>query len=293
MSKPMKPEAIDINQVAHDKMKIKKYKTGQESKQVRMWYSDKKSELLVQTPKSKVPFGLSIRTKGDKKEENENDKYMKGRGFIWPTDPSEKYELSFNADGTDELKEFKKFMITLNDKNVKYIHTQSLDWWGKKMSEETICELGYGSLIKESKDKTYPDRFKAKLPFYEGKPQFKVYNQLNQLIEWVTFQEGKPPVLDWSWCVRGMYVETIIECEGLWDVNKKVYCTWKVRQIRVTPPDVLQDCAFDDTPSAISSSVAVPASAVPASVHAPPHDDLHVEDDDDEEEDLDEDDGDA
>ena len=291
-NKPMKPSAVEVSKVVNDKMKTKKYQNGQEARNAKMWYSDKKLEFRIQTPLAKVPFGLTIGTK-DEKKEGKKEKYMKGRGPKWSIVSGEKYSFDFNVDGTPELEEFKKLVQEMDEKNIKYIHSQSEEWWKKKMSEESIRDMGYGSMIKEDKEGEYPDRFKLKLPFYEGKPLFKLYDENNKKIDWVSHEEGKDPVLDWSWAQRGMHIEAIMECEGLWEVNKKVYCTWKALQIRFIPTEDLDECAFDDSgngPAAaeddeVDSAVASKTKAKPK---AKDEDDTKVEDDDAEEEDEEE-----
>ena len=243
-NKPLKPVAINIDKVGHDKLKTKKYKNGQESKQARMTYD--KVEFRIQTPLAEVPFGL---TKG---EELDKD----GNPVKNSTKPI-KYSLDFNVAGPPagsvELEEFSKVMKTLDTKTVNYIVSQSQEWWGKKGTAENIAEYVYSSVIKQDKKGEYPDRFKIKLPLFEGKPRFKVYDEHNKLVDWVKSEEGpdgkEVVTLEWEkWAQPHMKIEAIIECEGLWEVNKKVFCTFKALQIRVHPPETLPDCAFDDGP---------------------------------------------
>lgn len=237
-SKPLKPASIDLTKIAHDKLKVKKYKNGQESKQVRMTYD--KTEFRIQTPIAKVPFGLTVG------EELDNE----GKPIKDSKKPK-KYSLDFNIGGTPQLEEFKEIMKKLDHKNIEHIVSQSQEWWGKKFTTEMITELCYGSLIKADKKGDYPDRFKVKLPFFEGVPRFKVYDEHNKIVEWCKIEEGKAPVIDWSWAKNHMQIEAIIECEGLWEVNKKVYCTFKALQIRVRQPEELPECAFDDIPAVV------------------------------------------
>jgi hypothetical protein len=259
MSKPLKPGQIDVSKIAHDKLKLKKYKNGQESKQVRMTYD--KKEFRIQTPLAKVPFGL---TTG---EELDNE----GKPVKNSIKPK-KYSLDLQFDAGTKLGEFKEAMKNVDNLNIQHILGQSKEWWGKQFTKDAVEDVCYGSLIKADKKGEYPDRFKIKLPFYDGAPRFKVYNNRNEEIQWCTLEEGKPPVLDWSWAQPYMQVEAIVECEGLWEVNKKVFCTFKAIQLRITPPEGLPDCAFVDD-------------AAPASESMPKQDDVKVEDDDDEEED--------
>jgi hypothetical protein len=273
-NKPLKPVAINIDKVGHDKLKTKKYKNGQESKQARMTYD--KVEFRIQTPLAEVPFGL---TKGE-----ELDK--EGKPVKNSTKPI-KYSLDFNVmgppAGTVDLDEFKKAMKKLDTKTIDYIVSQSELWWGKKGTAENIAEYVYSSVIKQDKKGEYPDRFKIKLPLFEGKPKFKVYDENNKIVEWVKSEEvdGKEVVtLEWEkWAQPHMKIEAIVECEGLWEVNKKVFCTFKALQIRVHPPETLPECAFDDGPVKAKTEAKTEEG----------EEDLKVEDDDEDAEDAEED----
>lgn len=250
-SKPMKPVDIDLSKINIDKLKVKKYQNGQETKQCRITYdfgNSNKKEFYVLTPLATVPFGLTIA------KENEGEAPRKFK----------KYSLDFNVSGTPELDEFRQLIEKFDNKNIDYILSQSAAWWGKSASgkpysRDTIADACYGSMIKRTPEEKgdYPDRFKMKLPFYEGMPRFKVYDAQNKEIKWVKQSvEGEPPELDWSWAQQNMQIEAIMECEALWEVNKKVYCTFKAKQIRVYPPVTLQECAFGDPIETVTKSVA-------------------------------------
>ena len=289
-NRPMKPNVVDLNKVVYDKMKKKVYKTGNDSKQAKMSYTDDagtKVGFRIQTPMSKVPFEVSDGTKKKKdgEEDEENDKDEKKPKF-------KKYSLDFRVEGNPELLEFKNFLLSLDEKNVQHIVSQSQEWWGKKMSEDSVRDLGYSSMIKSDDKKEHPDRFRLKLPMdFDGLPLFKVYDENDKKIQWVTKEEGKPPVLDWSWAKKDMHIETLMECEGLWIVDRKVYCTFKALQIRVYPPEDLEDCAFDNSGREQAEIKEVKPKSVKEtketkSATKDDEADLKVEDDDDDEEEV-------
>ena len=241
MSKPLKAEQIDISKVCIDKLKVKKYeKTGLETKHCRMTYSfdGNKKELFVKVPLTVVPFGRTVA----KEYENEAPRKFK------------KYSLDFNVSGTPELEVFASKIEELDNKNIDFILSQCQSWWGKTPSgkpwnRDIIQDSSYTSLIKKTPEEKgdYPARFKMKLPFYDGVPRFKVYDANNNKINWVKEgKNGEDTELDWSWAQPNMKIEAIMVAEGLWEVNKKVFCTFRAEQIRVHPPDTLKECAFDD-----------------------------------------------
>jgi hypothetical protein len=98
-----------------------------------------------------------------------------------------------------------------------------------------------------------------KLPFYNGEPRFKVYDQNNKKILIGTSthgdKEGDFEDNAKNWAQPGMQIEAVMELEALWEVNKNVYCTAKAVQIRVHPPASLPECAFDDPVSVVPSTV--------------------------------------
>ena len=66
-----------------------------------------------------------------------------------------------------------------------------------------------------------PDRFKFKLPMWEGKPLFKVEDNEGNPITICDTVNGET-VMNWDWAQSGMEITAIVECEGLWIVNKNV-----------------------------------------------------------------------
>lgn len=274
MSKPMKPMNLDIAKINIDPLKDKTYKNGQKTKQCRITYdfgSGVKKEFNVRTPLATVPYGLSIA------KENEGEAPRKFK----------KYSLDFEVVGTPELDVFRKKIQEFDEKNIDFITSNAKEWWGKAPSgkpwdRDMIQNLCYGSMLKKTPEEKgdYPERFKLKLPFYEGIPKFTLYDENNKDVKWVTNgKEGEPPTLDWSWAQRNMRIEAIMECEALWEVNKKVYCTFKAIQVKIYPPTGLRanEFAEDDNDNDNGNSTSLSASTVTGVK-------VKVEDDDEEEE---------
>jgi len=237
MIKPQKPNEIDFTKLSHSKLKIKKAEKGRpESKQVRITYD--KQELRVRTPLAVVPFGVTLPM--DDKDGN--------------TSKVKKYSFEINVD--DKVEEFRNAMNTLDRKNIEYIFSQADEWWekGKYTSASEIEKHVYQKLIKKDKKGEYADRFKMKLPFRDGVPDFKVFNEKNEPVPFPSKKladESEHPEKVWfPWATKRMQLEAIIECEGLWVVNEKIYCTFKVLQVRFKSPAQLAENGFieDDEP---------------------------------------------
>jgi hypothetical protein len=234
--KPIKLEDLDIDKIIVNNLVLKTYKSGNKSKQCSITYDYGNGiigECLIKAPVGIAPFGISV---GKEREGEAPSKYKK-------------YYADMNL--VKDSVVFNKFK-EIDNKMVEAIVTKSEEWWGKKFSKETVETATYNSLIKISEN-NYPERYRVKCPFYEGKPQFKVFDQYNKKISWVTDNENGPPELDWSLLgQRNIGLETVFKIESLMDVNKKVFCILKALQFRVHPPVALADCAFDDPVDPVS-----------------------------------------
>ena len=210
----VRSQDINIGNINHDK--LKKRPSG--AKSVRMTYEG--HNLMIQLDRTRVPFGVSVY---DKDPENV------------------KYSLEVSLGGNEKMEQFREVLESIDNSNVDYCSDSSQAWWGKKMSKDVMVEGEvYKSLIKVNLDENgmpkgdHPPRFKVKLPMYDGKPMFKVFGNDKKEIVFATKDPDTGEVeLDWSWARNGMEIKVLVECEGLWVVDKKIFCTWRAVQIRV------------------------------------------------------------
>jgi Family of unknown function (DUF5871) len=188
----------------------------------------KGSPIVLQTPEMIAPYGVS----------NWNDD---GKG-------PDKYslDLSFKGkDGRPNLQTFFDKMVALDKKLVKDGVDNSMTWLNKKYTSVDVVDALYTPMVKYSKDKTtgeindkYPPVFKMKIPFVNNTFQCEVFDgernkaDLKQLIDAGAF--------------KGAKVTAIIQCLGIWVVGGKYGCTWKVLQMRVTPPQTIKGYAFKE-----------------------------------------------
>lgn len=243
INKPLFPKEIDTSKIVIDSIKKKIFKNSKESKSCRVTYdfgNKNYGEFHIRVPKAHAPYGLSTMEEKDKDGN---------------TDPSKpvKYSISVNVDGTPEIEEFKKKLFELDDRVIDHIlknaNEDSKEWWGKPGGKDWTREqvsMTYNSLIKESKQESYSGTFKFKLPIFEQKPTFKVFDHNNKEINLIKTNEKGVSSIDWSWAKRNMTVEAIITCDSLWIVDKKVYCSFKAQQLKVYPPTGLRDNEFSE-----------------------------------------------
>jgi hypothetical protein len=176
----LKPKDIDVNRVIFDEPKVNK----NQGTNVPMRYRHKdgtEERLYIQTPKLKVPFGLSLpmadnKDGGETKNEDNSNRYS--------------IEPSFgNYKGNKKLEEFHNAMEKL-DNCIKTAGGKNAMLWNIDNDDEELhgkaLDKCYRSIFKYSRDKQtkkfntdYPPRFRAKLKtigkystlFYDKKQQ--------------------------------------------------------------------------------------------------------------------------
>ena len=77
---------------------------------------------------------------------------------------------------------------------------------------------------------------KVKVPWKDGKFDCDAYDSKRQLI-----QDDLSNVL-----VKGSQVQALIQCVGIWFAGGKYGCSWKVVQMKVTPPAGIHGYSFID-----------------------------------------------
>jgi hypothetical protein len=230
MGEPVAIKAYEFDpaQLKHATMKANKSKTdpSKETKQVRMTYGPGNSFLRVKVAKARLPFGLTT------SKDDDPSKYKK-------------YSISISLDDENpELVKFKEMLLKIDAINLKQTMEKCKEWFGDAKISADAAKERYESMIKYPKEEgsTYAPTFKIKLNVYKGDPAFRLYNDKNKKMKWVS-GESPNTELDWSWADKKSNVETVIDCEGLYIVGKKVYCCWRAYQIKSYPPTE-DDCLF-------------------------------------------------
>jgi hypothetical protein len=228
------PSEIDVSKVSYDKKKALA-----QGEICRAYYDNK--NFNVQGPRMVVPFGLGIpNPKNAKPSDSEGDKF-------W---------LDFSLDTRDpKTADFKKVIERLDDYNVEYIANHSEEFFGDKFSADDIRKhKKYTSMVKMRFDPNnpkvrltdYPDKFRSKLRFTKGKPDFQVVNDKMEEIHfsrkvgedkyeynfnWAGVPEGKRPGEEGH---KRFEAIPIIQCEGFYIIGRlQVHCNWRVKMLRV------------------------------------------------------------
>ena len=178
--------------------------------------------LILQTPKMSMPWGMG-------KYDGDVPKYS--------------LDLSFKGmDNSEALQSFYSALNQLDEKLVEDGVSNSMQWFKKKKQTKEVCKALYAPQIKVSKDKNgepdgkYPPTMKVKVPWRDGSFQCDAYDSKRQLI-----QDDLSNVL-----VKGSQVQALIQCVGIWFAGGKYGCSWKVVQMKVTPPAGIHGYSFID-----------------------------------------------
>jgi hypothetical protein len=187
-----------------------------------------RSPIVIQTPEMVAPYGVS----------NWNDD---GKG-------PDKYTLDLSFKGKEireKLNEFFEKMVALDKKLVQDGVDNSMTWLKKKISSADVVEALYTPIVKYAKDKStgeitdkYPPSMKLKLPFINGVFQCEVYDTKRK-------QVNLKELID-NGSLKGAKVTAIIQCQGIWVAGGKYGCSWKVLQMRVSPPQTIKGYAFKE-----------------------------------------------
>jgi hypothetical protein len=187
-----------------------------------------RSPIVLQTPEMIAPYGVS----------NWNDD---GKG-------PDKYslDLSFKGkEGRPNLSTFFEKMVELDKKLIQDGVDNSMTWLKKKYNSVDVVEALYTPMVKYAKDKTtgeitdkYPPVFKLKIPFVNSAFQCEVYDNKRKTVD-------LKQLID-SGAFKGAKVTAIIQCLGIWVAGGKYGCSWKVLQMRVSPPQTIKGYAFKE-----------------------------------------------
>lgn len=180
---------------------------------------------IVQTPKMILPYNLSAYER-----EGAPTKYS--------------IELSFrDLDSNPKVQQFYENFEKLDELIVDEGVKNSWTWLQKKKAHKDVISALFSPHIKFSRDKEtgevdgkYPPTMKVKLPFWDGKASFKMYD--------FSHKELDRPMEELF--VKGAQVQVLMKCSGIWVVGGKFGCSWNISQVMVDAPATIKSYAFID-----------------------------------------------
>lgn len=193
-----------------------------------IYMSLNRSPIVLQTPEMVAPYGHNLYNDDGKGP----DRYS--------------LDLSFKGkEARENLNTFFEKMVALDKKLVQQGFENSMTWLKKKYSSVDVVEALYTSMVKYAKDKNtgeitdkYPPTFKLKLPYVNGAFQCEVYDNKRNAV-------NLKELID-NGSLKGAKVTAIIQCTGIWVAGGKYGCSWKVLQMKVSPPAAIKGYAFKE-----------------------------------------------
>jgi hypothetical protein len=173
------------------------------------------NKLLLQTPEMVAPFGMN---KWD------ND----GKGPV-------KYSLDLSFQGKENREVLNKFYEGLQAMDKKLLHdgmVNSESWLNKKIKSLDAAEALYTEIVKKPKDAKYSPTVKVTLPHDGSSFTFPVYDAQRNKVDLSSIE------------TKRARVSVIVQCVGIWVAGSKFGCSWKVIQMKITPPAALKGYAF-------------------------------------------------
>ena len=174
--------------------------------------SHNNSPIIIQTPQCYLPYGINTYT---------NDSNI-----------IESYEVNLSFKDMNERETLKMFydkMTDLDKKNITQTLRNSQQFLKMKNTTQDVVNALYTPVVKHPKDKNtgeiidkYPPTFKIKIPSKSGKPTCEIYDENKLLIDNINDLHTK-----------GAKVIAIIQCSGLWIINGKLGCSWKLVQMQI------------------------------------------------------------
>ena len=173
--------------------------------------NNEETKFRTQTPKMIQAFELNA----DKRDDN-----------------SMAYSINVSFRGDEEgtkLSNFRKMLEEMDEHNINYATENSETIFGKKKSREVI-EENYTRMVKYSKKEGYRPTLKLKMPIYDDKPGFTVFNKDKDPIPTLIEEDD---TIDLSMFTGGSEAVHLIEFTGLWQTNNKFGGTWKLIQTKM------------------------------------------------------------
>ncbi len=162
-----------------------------------------------------------------------------------------KYDMSLQLPrdefATTETRDFLRLMKELDEKILDDAAKNSIEWFGKKKTKE-ILQDNYRPILKyplhkDGEKKGEPDTsraptLKVKLPMWDGKYTFKVFDaQKNNALVFPDDSNSSPE----EFIPKGCEVCCVIQCGGIYVADGKFGVTWKLYQASVKKPEKLED----------------------------------------------------
>lgn len=211
------PKNIDVSKITFGDWKVNE----RGGKSAYIGYQN--GPLIIQTPYLKTPFGMSTYNKKD--DEDEPGKIVK---YTIPVNLTTSTTSSANF--LTFLKDMDKHVLDSAVENSKV-------WFGKQQKEKVISAF-YNSMVKYSKDKEtggvndkYPPKFSIPVIVCDNEIVNKCFNDDKEVVKLNTIE-------------KNTRIRVILQCTGMWLVDKKFGVSWKVVQLESSEVNAMDPYAL-------------------------------------------------
>jgi len=224
MQAVMKVSEFDINQIRFSDIKINEFG----AKRCYVNYGPEKDRLILHTPRFTLPFNMGVFDKGD-------------------GPPKYSVTASFrDMENYAQLKEFHDKFIAIDQKMLLDGSKNAMPWFKKRKMTPEVLDALYTRLVRPSCNKEtgepdgkFPPTIRFKLPYWEGKYAFPVFDFNRNPIDLTVTPLNEL-------LVKGAKIRALIQCGVVWFANGKYGVSWNIVQLRVRTPARLSAYSFLD-----------------------------------------------
>ena len=205
--------STDFNSSAVNFSKLRKNKNGGKA----VYLSNTNSQLLLQLPYMRAPFGLSSFT----------DEATKKTSYS--------LDLSFDQ-GDPQIQELEQKLKDLDERILTTVGENSKEWLGKSFNKAVLKEALYKPLVRPGKG-DYPSTLKLKILIDYRSGDFipEAYNSRREAVPLDSIEKGQK-------------VMTIVDFNQIWFIDNKFGVTARLKQCLLEPSKKLPSFAFQGIP---------------------------------------------
>ena len=179
----------------------------------------KTQPIIIQTPEMYLPYGMSCFTSGQYPNYSLTMSFRDLNAAFRVAGDSVIFEPE--NPNLEELNLFYHFLKQLDEKICLDARKNSMIWFKKNKIEPSDLAKYYTPQIRQTEP--YPEVFKVKIVYRDGKFDCPIYEN-----EHTRSKKSLQKVL-----AKGERVQALIQCTGLWFIEHKFGCSWKVKQIKI------------------------------------------------------------
>ncbi len=216
------PSIVTAAEFPIDSISFGKHKPNQNSGyDIELTFGNLPKDFLLQTPRMKCPFGLSV------------SKHDPNKRMI---------DLSFQGiESSDDIKRFHDVLTKIDEAILEYVCKNSKTFFKKEMSREFLSESCFKSVRVSAKEQ-YADTIRCKILYRKPDPVKETPGKFITTF-WNTKREEQPETYLEKWD----NVSCLLRPSGIWVANKSFGISWSAIQVQVKKQEKTTGFAFKKT----------------------------------------------